>query len=143
MIYECHSINKEIFLRKGKYFFCFQNLIPEISTLHGLEWANGKKNFEITKIFVLRQNPAKWQQIKLSYRTSNIWWLRSTNHVKFIKECVLYTVKHGFVGVQGVEIHQLSGKEIVLGTLFASLKMIQLLTVFPIDNLFGKIRLIY
>ena len=76
-----------------------------MKTLHCLEFVDDKMYFYPTEIFILKDFRIKANKTVLlelnRVLPSNIWWLRSTNHVKFSEDCIKFTgkqvlVKHGF-----------------------------------------------
>ena len=65
------------------------------SVIVNSELVYSKNDFNLTNICF---EPIQWQQISTPGLNrgllSNFYWLRSVNHVKFIKECVMRTKKH-------------------------------------------------
>ena len=88
-----HSINKGNFFEKIFFRFFFYKC------KHCIVW-----NWFIVKINLISQNNffEAIQRSSKSHRlnrgmSSNFWWLRSTNHMKFTDECMMCIEKHVLV----------------------------------------------
>ena len=97
-IYEGHSINKGNFFEKKSKMIFFRIFFHKFKLC--IVW-----NWFIAIIILISQKYLfwgyfKWGQIKQSSTglnrglSSNYWWLRSVNHVKFTEECILCIEKH-------------------------------------------------
>ena len=91
---------REIYSNIPKYNF-FLNYSNEYEHCIGWNWFIINIFFNFSEIFVLRLFKMAANEIVLQAWTEvchqSFYWLRSTNHVKFTKECLMCTEKHVLV----------------------------------------------
>ena len=85
------------YLGKTKIIF-FPEFFSIKCKLHCLELVHCKIYFSFAKINILKLFKIAANQTGLNRGlSSNFWWLRSANHLKFTEECVMCMEKHVFV----------------------------------------------
>ena len=80
--------------------FFFSDFSPKIQTSTCLEFVLAKIIAILKKIFILTLSKMLINQCAPGLNiglSSNLWWLRSANHVNITKECVTHKEKHTLI----------------------------------------------